>query len=216
VRNRTRNLTLLTLIPVIVVTALPAAAQTLDLEFYWEACATEDGDGGSCAPAVSYEVWLKRGSALEERIATVNDTLYTLAAESNVVQRIRVCGYDEQGRQSVFSEWSDPVYFETQRSPVVPPIQGDLRPNYPNPFNPQTRIVYGVPVDLPANALIRLEVLDLHGRRVRTLEVNRGTGWHEVLWDGTDTRGLPLPTGTYFSRFTCADQVVTRKMTMVK
>ena len=40
-RNRTRNLTLLTLIPVILVAALPAAAQTLDLEFYWEACATD-------------------------------------------------------------------------------------------------------------------------------------------------------------------------------
>jgi hypothetical protein len=204
-------------VAIAVSTVGPAAAQSVAFDFHWAPSPTVDNEGRPLAPALGYEVWLKRGSELEEKIATVEgDTVYTLDAVAGVVQRIRVCGYDEYGRQSVFSEWSDPVYFDSQRQPLVVPETPELRPNYPNPFNPLTHIVYGVPENLPSGTRVSLEILDVRGHRVRAFDVERSPGWHEAAWDGSDDAGRPLPTGPYFSRYVCADRVVTRKMTMIK
>lgn len=194
-----------------------ASGQTSDYRFHWAPCATYDAEGQPLADAVQYDIWLQRGASAEVLVGTVHDdTTYTLAAEPFVVQRIRVCGYDEHGRQSPMSEWSEPVYYETGRSgEMVPPV-GQLRPNYPNPFNPETRIVYGVPEDLTAGTAVQLEVLDLHGRRVRLLAVDRTPGWHEVAWDGKNDRGIPQSTGTYLTRYVCGTIVDVRKMTMLK
>lgn len=197
--------------------AIPTTAQTVDFAFHWAPSATLDDDGLPLADAVGYEVWLKRGSELAEKIATVeNDTTYVLAAEAGVVQRIRVCGYDARGRQSAFSEWSEPIYFTDYRSPVEVPLTPQLRPNYPNPFNPQTNIVYGVPDNLPQGTVVHLEILNLRGQRVRAFAIEAQPGWHEIMWDGTDASGRTLPTGPYFSRYLCANQIITRKMTLLK
>ncbi|MFO7654010.1 MAG: FlgD immunoglobulin-like domain containing protein [Candidatus Krumholzibacteriia bacterium] len=216
-----RPLHLAILVPVLlaaiaVLSPGPAAAQTIDFSFHWSQSPTRDEAGRPLAAAVEYEVWLKRGAAMEERIGVARDTLYTLAASANVVQRIRVCGYDELGRQSVFSDWSEPIYFESHRTSSLLPPAPVLRGNYPNPFNPETRIVYGVPEGTSAAATVELEVLDMRGRRVRTLDVTERPGWHEAMWDGTDQSGRTLPTGPYLVRFSCAGEAITRKMIMVK
>ena len=194
-----------------------ASAQIEEFRFQWAPCPTEGPDGERMAEAVQYEVWLQLGSAPEERIAMVlGDTTYTLVTEPGVAHRIRVCGYDAQGRQSPMSEWSEPVYYEAGRSGLLVPERASLRPNYPNPFNPETGIIYGVPLSLPSDAPLRLEILDLRGQRVRTFQVSSAPGWHEVQWNGTDDHGRMQPTGIYFSRFICGDVVSVQKMTMVK
>jgi len=194
-----------------------ALGQTEDFRFHWAVGSTYDADGNPLADAVQYDVWLRRGANDEVLIATVrDDTTYTLAAEAFIVQRIRVCGYDEHGRQSPLSEWSEPVYYETGRSGETVPPAGRLRPNYPNPFNPETRIVYGVPEELPYGAPVQLEVLDLQGKRIRMFQIDRTPGWHEVAWDGKNDRGIPQATGLYLTRFICGTTVDVRKMTMLK
>jgi hypothetical protein len=220
VTGRIRPLTFIVMTTALATVLLGAGAalgQTADYRFHWAPCATYDADGQPLAEAVQYDIWLRRGANEEVLIGTVQqDTIYTLAADPFVVQRIRVCGYDEHGRQSPMSEWSEPVYFETGRAgETVPPV-GRLRPNYPNPFNPETRIVYGVPEELGEGGAIQLEVLDLQGRRVRLLEIDRTPGWHEVSWDGKNDRGIPQATGVYLTRFLCGTAVDIRKMTMLK
>ena len=45
----------------------------------------------------------------------------------------------------------------------------------------------------------RVQILDFEMRRVRTLRARDASpGAHELVWDGTDARGLRLPNGTYF------------------
>ncbi len=69
--------------------------------------------------------------------------------------------------------------------------------NYPNPFNPSTTI----PIELAESASIRLKVVDLTGRLVRTL--HQGTlpaGERNFLWDGLDEKGLPVSSGVYMAR----------------
>jgi len=56
-----------------------------------------------------------------------------------------------------------------------------LHPNYPNPFNPSTRLSY----DLAAAGSVTLTVYDLLGREVRRLVNGRqSAGRHTVEWDG--------------------------------
>lgn len=204
--------------------AAPALAQDGDVPvaFGWSPCPAVDDEGRPLALAVRYEIYLQRGGEPARLVDTVeSQTTYVLAAERGVVQRIRVVGYDSLGRPSVPSEWSDPVYFEPVRgSPGdpnrTPPSVPSLSPNYPNPFNPETRIAYGVPEGTPAGTRIALEIYNLRGHRLRTFPVVATPGWHEVTWNGLDDRGQMQSTGTYITRYVCGDRVEIAKMTMVK
>jgi hypothetical protein len=175
-----------------------------------------DNQGNPCAKAVAYEVYHQQDGGLERLVATVRDTTYVLRAEMGVRHRIRVRGVDSHGRQGEWSESSDELYFEPPQAGALVPQAPQLRPNIPNPFNPQTRIVYGVPEGVGTWATLTLEIFDLNGRRVKILEPQRRPGWHSILWDGTDDGGRAQPTGQYITRLVCGDLVETWKMTMVK
>jgi len=85
--------------------------------------------------------------------------------------------------------------------------------NYPNPFNAQTRISYQV----TAPGRVRLEIFNLLGQSVATLvDAEAATGLYSVLWDGRDSRGRTVSSGTYFYRLTLGAESVTRQMTLLK
>jgi hypothetical protein len=145
-------LALKTMIPVLlgpILLAGAAMAQNVDYDFHWAPSPILDGDGIVRPEAVAYQVFVKRGTATEDLIATVTDTLYTLAAEPGIAQRLMVRAIDNEGRFSPMSMASEPIYFEAGEEenrgvPGLPPV-AELGANYPNPFNPETRVVYGVP-----------------------------------------------------------------------
>ncbi|MDM7925038.1 MAG: alpha/beta hydrolase-fold protein [bacterium] len=72
--------------------------------------------------------------------------------------------------------------------------------NYPNPFNPETRIQYTVPG--PGDVEIR--IFCASGGLIRTLQQRASSaGRFEVRWDGKDRSGRPVPTGIYLCRIAC-------------
>jgi hypothetical protein len=79
----------------------------------------------------------------------------------------------------------------------------------PNPFAGRTTLRY----TLPKDADVTLEVIDLAGARVRTLE--RGVlpaGDHVATWDGRDARGARRAPGVYFVRLSDGISSLTRKV----
>ncbi len=85
--------------------------------------------------------------------------------------------------------------------------------NYPNPFNPSTTITF----EIPQPGQIRLTVLDLLGRKIRTmLDEYRNAGWHQVRWDGRSDTGIPVVSGTYFYRLEAGTFDASRKMLLLK
>jgi hypothetical protein len=89
-----------------------------------------------------------------------------------------------------------------------------LSPNYPNPFNPETEIVYSLPANKPRYSL-RISIYDLQGRLVKILlDGARTAGDHRIRWNGTDVSGLPSPSGVYVLRFQSEGFNVTRKMVL--
>jgi len=196
--------------------AFSALAQGRDINFHWAPSRVTSGDGLVRPKAVSYEIWLRKGSESAQLVATVPDTTYSLYADAGVAQVIRVRGVDKFGNKSVWSEWSDPIFFEVDGELVTTPRGPQLKSNYPNPFNPETRIVYGIPHDIKSTDRVQLEIFSVQGYRVRSLEVDRSPGWHEVAWNGKDERGVVMSAGMYVTRFIVGDDVKTGKMTMVK
>ena len=149
------------------VLAVPAVAQNVDYDFHWAPSPIIDGDGIVRPEAVAYEVYVQRGTDGVDLVATVADTIYRLSAEPGIVQRLVVRAVDAEGRTSAMSAASDPIYFEADSQdrgvPELPPV-AELRGNYPNPFNPETRVVYGVPENVSDSEQMRLGIYDLKGR----------------------------------------------------
>jgi len=88
-----------------------------------------------------------------------------------------------------------------------------LRPNHPNPFNPGTTFSFALAYPDQAE----LVVLDVRGRRVRTLvDGICPAGTTEVYWDGRDDAGRPVPSGSYLYRLRAAGLQYTRSASLVK
>lgn len=93
------------------------------------------------------------------------------------------------------------------------PRELELAPNYPNPFNPSTRVAFGV----PEAGQVRLEIFDITGRRVATLVDERvAAGWHEVTWRGRDGAGRAVASGVYIYRLEAGGRSVARRMVLVR
>ncbi|MCH7496044.1 MAG: hypothetical protein IH825_08160, partial [Candidatus Marinimicrobia bacterium] len=101
---------------------------------------------------------------------------------------------------------------------VLLPEEFVLAQNYPNPFNPSTELKFY----LPEAASIRLEIIDLRGQVVNILhEGEMAPGWHSVVWNGDNFKGLSVGSGIYMYRLvgrTTAKEVfsVTKKMVLLR
>ena len=85
--------------------------------------------------------------------------------------------------------------------------------NYPNPFNPDTKIKFYL--DKPQH--VNVTVYNIRGQQVKLLANKEfDTGSHDILWDGTDNNGRNMASGVYFYRFVSEDIKQVRRMTLMK
>ncbi|MCK5148323.1 T9SS type A sorting domain-containing protein [bacterium] len=81
------------------------------------------------------------------------------------------------------------------RETLAMPDRWSIGPNYPNPFNSQTVI----PFFIPERSQVSLKIYDILGRELRLYRYkSMSRGEHVVYWDGCDSDGEMLPSGTYF------------------
>ena len=88
-----------------------------------------------------------------------------------------------------------------------------LDQNVPNPFNPMTDIKFS----LPQESQVELRVYNVRGALVRNLISGKmEAGHHTQVWMGRDDQGQTVPSGVYFYRLQLDDEVLTRRMTLLK
>lgn len=103
--------------------------------------------------------------------------------------------------------------------PISPRITGArntkarLGVNSPNPFNATTQIE----VTVESSTQVKLEVLDVLGRRVRLLVDDiLPDGQHEIIWNGSTESGEVAASGIYFARLTVLGEAQVSKMLLLK
>ena len=101
---------------------------------------------------------------------------------------------------------------------LIIPQETALHPNYPNPFNPETWIPY----QLAVPAEVTLTIFDMHGQKIRRLEVgHQAAGMYQsrsraAYWDGRNGRGESVASGLYFYTLRAGEFTATRKMLIRK
>lgn len=106
------------------------------------------------------------------------------------------------------------VYAESEDSKTKSKImslneyRNTLRNNYPNPFNPSTKINYSI----IKNSKVKLTIYDLLGKSVAVLVDNyQLAGEHQATFDASN-----LASGIYIYRLEAGSFVETKKMTLIK
>ena len=86
-----------------------------------------------------------------------------------------------------------------------------LDQNFPNPFNPDTKIHY----DLPNGGQVSLIVYDLLGREINKLvDQYQPAGRYNAIWKGDDVFGHPVSSGIYFYQIRSRSFIHTKKMVL--
>jgi len=112
--------------------------------------------------------------------------------------------------QHYFGEYVAPVAVD---GPPAPPARLEMAPARPNPFGASTVLRF----TLPRAGVVRLEVLDPMGRRVRRLFAGPlGAGPNQVAWDGRDDQGNAVATGIYWVRIEAGAEAATRKVVRMR
>ncbi|MCK5051947.1 MAG: right-handed parallel beta-helix repeat-containing protein [Candidatus Cloacimonetes bacterium] len=86
--------------------------------------------------------------------------------------------------------------------------------NFPNPFNPETKIVFY----LPGSGQVKLDIYNIKGQKVKTLlDCYIYSGKSEILWNGQDDNGKRVSSGVYFYKLNVHGKTErTKKMLLLK
>jgi hypothetical protein len=116
--------------------------------------------------------------------------------------KLMIRGKDQSGNQAR-------LWYETHFEIITKQMLSNVLP-YPNPFSTATRFVYTLTGE-DAPDQYKIQIMTISGRIVR--EINQqelgplqvGTHLTDFVWDGTDTYGDQLATGTYLYRVIALD-----------
>ena len=95
----------------------------------------------------------------------------------------------------------------------VVPIYTELLGNYPNPFNPSTKINFSLKDD----SMVSLQIYNIKGQLVKSL-VNelKEAGDYTISWNGTDNSNKSVSSGVYFYKMKTQNYNSTKKMILMK
>ena len=88
-----------------------------------------------------------------------------------------------------------------------------LEQNHPNPFNPETNIVY----KLPKIEYVNLTIYNAMGQEIRNLvNSEQQAGVYTIRWSGRNDRGDRVSSGVYFYTIKAGEFVATRKALLMQ
>ena len=94
------------------------------------------------------------------------------------------------------------------------PVTYGLYDNYPNPFNPLTRISFQLKKDTSGD----LAIYNTKGQLIKKLYSGeiKANKIYFFNWKGTDSRGRKVTSGSYIYQLRTKDKVYTKKMVLIK
>ena len=94
---------------------------------------------------------------------------------------------------------------DVKNNAIIP--ESFITGNYPNPFNPTTRIRFYLD-DQTAGKTKLLRIYNIMGQLVAVLDISDlHTGWNEVTFNGKDMNGKSLSSGVYFVQLQVGERI---------
>jgi hypothetical protein len=122
-----------------------------------------------------------------------------------------IIALDGQGRLEIQPRQQEALLRQVSQASI--PAANVLVGNFPNPFNPQTHISYGI----AAVGRVQLTIYDVLGRRVRNLvDERQEPGHYQMAWDAKDEQGRAVASGVYFYRLQIDSFSKAARMTLIR
>ena len=178
---------------------------------------------------ITYLVYLSVGRYGSRLVASVTDNAYTLsyaALSDTVFSKLPSIPRAQASFTVDATDGIDTVSVTGDQKVVVldrggflsventgVPSQYALSDNYPNPFNPSTRIQF----QLPQSATVNLVIYNMVGQEIKRITMtNLNAGYHNVMWNATNNDGAPVSNGVYLYQLQTDQFVQTKKMVFMK
>jgi len=121
-------------------------------------------------------------------------------------------GVEDLQSDTTYTFWLRPLDVEDIPEELVP-TELVLGPIYPNPFNDQVTIRYGLPVK--GDAVITIH--DQLGREVtRFTREGLAAGYYGIVWNGSSRNGTKVSSGLYIARIVTADAVRMQRLVLMR
>ena len=151
---------------------------------------------------ISYQEFLD--NVFESELAQSELVLFKVSATDGT-DTVTVSGNDRK----VLVDRSDLLSITSKSTPS----SFKLYSNYPNPFNPNTKI----PFDLYESSNVSIGIYNMLGQKVKSYFWSElHPGHHSVLWNGTDYYGDSVPAGVYMYQLKANNIVESKKMILLK
>lgn len=113
-----------------------------------------------------------------------------------------------------YHEFSEST-LSVELSHFILPQQHKLRQNHPNPFNPSTTIAYEITG--AEETPVRLLIYNTTGQVIRELvNMRQSPGGYQIVWAADDDANKPVAAGLYFYRLEVGDEILARRMILVR
>jgi len=121
------------------------------------------------------------------------------------------------GKQLIYS-----LYMQKVSTDIFTSIDDDVETtptpfkslgNYPNPFNPETKIAF----NMKYASNVKIDIYNVKGQKVKTLiDEFMDKGNHNILWNGVDNKNNPVSSGIYLYKISTEEHSATHKMLLLK
>ena len=142
-------------------------------------------------------------------------TAYVIGRDTNSVSSVTASKWNSWNAELLYILNFDTSYIVSveELSTENNPSEYILYQNFPNPFNPSTKIKYSIPPEGTQRAVsVQLKVYDILGNVIATLvNEEQGAGFYEIEFVASQ-----LSSGIYFYQLKAGDFIQTNKMILLK
>jgi len=133
---------------------------------------------------------------MENTIEVLNQLDYYFPGSSSAIQAHHLLG-DEVGWGGIAKLGKADQSGKLENTAQIPE-RFELLGSYPNPFSPSTTIRY----PLPCFSKVEVTVFNSSGQVINHFTIpSKPAGTHQLTWNGTDNKGVDVPSGIYFINF---------------
>lgn len=141
-----------------------------------------------------------------------SDPLHLGWTDGNSIFRTKICVNDGETVREIADSEIEFTGINSEKNNISSsadfPKEFSLAQNFPNPFNPVTKISF----EIPASGFVNLKIYDITGREISSLvNENLNAGTYNVQFDGAG-----YASGVYFYKITAGNFSEIRKMFLIK